>query len=252
MVTILQDLESQWLALVTFFAFPIIQYILLKISSRKEGQPELWYLPAYGFRLVLRNLPRKRTLTEIKYRSFLRRVIDSSAGSSVATLSDEQVSEGEEMVLFPGVDQILLAFRLDRTNEDVERGVVQLVITDKLGSQQSAIEVGHSDRLICDYLATVQNFFNFDVQLGKRAEIYGGSIISIFDQVSSAGVEQKFSLDRIRNIQLLGGVRLAPRPTRDEDDSVPQACTLIFTPKYAYHPARRGRRTALPRTNCRA
>jgi hypothetical protein len=93
----------------------------------------------------------------------------------------------------------------------IERGVVQLWITDKLGNRQSAIEVGHSDRLVCDYLATVQNFFNFNVQLGKRAEIYGGSMISIFDQASSSRDEQRFPLDRIRNIQLLGNHRTASR-----------------------------------------
>jgi hypothetical protein len=53
---ILKELISQLLALAAFFAFPAIQYLLLKRFARNEGQPELWYLPKYGFRVVIRNI----------------------------------------------------------------------------------------------------------------------------------------------------------------------------------------------------
>ena len=163
-------------ALLTFFAFPAIQYLLLRAFSRKEGQPEPWFLPAYGFRLVLRNIPRKKTLTDIRYRAFVRRMVGSSGGSSVATLDDRRLSAGEDMVLFPGVDQILLSFKLSRDPGDLERGTLEFSNTDKLGGEQSAIEVRPADRLVYDYSATIQNFFNFDVQIGKRVEVYGSSM----------------------------------------------------------------------------
>jgi len=66
---------SQLIALLTFFAFPIFQYFILKKLTKKECNPELWYLPDFGFRLVIRNLPGKRFLTDIKYKSFLREVV---------------------------------------------------------------------------------------------------------------------------------------------------------------------------------
>ena len=75
---ILEQAVGQLLALIAFFAFPASQYILLKWLTRKEGQPELWYLPDHGFRLVIRNLPRKKTLTDINYRVIFRHVIPPS------------------------------------------------------------------------------------------------------------------------------------------------------------------------------
>ena len=51
---------GQFLALFTFFAFPAIQYIILKRFSKEHGKPELWYLPTFGFRLVIRNIPNKK------------------------------------------------------------------------------------------------------------------------------------------------------------------------------------------------
>ena len=87
--TILETIAGQFLALVGFFAFPIVQYLLLKRFSKREGNPELWYLPRYGFRLVIRNLPRRRTLSEIKYRALIRNFMAAGAGASVATIQDE-------------------------------------------------------------------------------------------------------------------------------------------------------------------
>ena len=63
------EILTQLLALVTFFAFPATQYLLLKRYSRREGRPDLWYLPAYGFRLVVRKIPGKKTLSNIRYRA---------------------------------------------------------------------------------------------------------------------------------------------------------------------------------------
>lgn len=50
------EVLQQLLALVTFFAFPTFQYLLLKRYARRQGDPQLWYLPAHGFRLVVRNI----------------------------------------------------------------------------------------------------------------------------------------------------------------------------------------------------
>src|ERR1700722_14938624 len=109
---ILNQAIGQLIALFAFFAFPATQYVLLKASSRKEGNPGLWYLPDHGFRLVIRNLPRKRILTDIKYRVSVRQVSPASKGSSVASITEKRLVTREDMVLFPGTDQILLELNL--------------------------------------------------------------------------------------------------------------------------------------------
>ena len=198
---VLKQAAGQLLALFTFFAFPAIQYVLLKTTSRRKGQPELWYLPDFGFRLVIRNLPYNKTLTDIQYRTLIRRTIPSSAGSSVQTLDDRSLGSREDMVLIPGTDQILLSFKLDKEPRPGSADILLFRLTDKLGVVEETMEVQYSDRLICDYTATIQNFFNFDIRMGKRVEIYGGSLSLIFDEAQRSGDEQKFSVDRIRNIQ---------------------------------------------------
>lgn len=197
---ILRQVASQWIALITFFAFPAIQYIFLRTISRRRGQPELWYLPAYGFRLVIRNLPYKKMLTDIKYRTFIRSYIPGSAGSSVATMVDRPILSRDDMVLFPKTDQILLSFKLRESGGSDAEHSLTLVITGKTGEEETAIGLREEDRLICDYSATIQNSFNFNIQTGKRVEIYGEHIFDIFREVEASNVENRFPISRIRNI----------------------------------------------------
>ena len=156
---ILKQVASQWIALIAFFAFPAIQYIFLRTASRRKGQPELWYLPAYGFRLVIRNLPYKKVLTDIKYRIFIRSYIPASAGSSVATLVDRPIFSREDTVLFPKTDQILLSFNLRKDNAPGAGNSLTLVITDKTGTEETTMEFYEKDRLVCDYSAVIPKSF---------------------------------------------------------------------------------------------
>lgn len=199
---ILNQAVGQLLALFAFFAFPASQYVLLKAFSRKEGQPELWYLPDYGFRLVIRNLPRKRALTDLKYHALIRKLIAPSVGASVASIVDETLITGDEMVLFPGTDQILLGFRLLQDEDGIKDGYVILEHgRGSSGTGQLAIKVQASDRLVCDYSATIQNFFNFNVQVGKHIEINGMSLFSMLVETQIANLEQSFQLGQVRNFQ---------------------------------------------------
>ncbi len=90
----------QLLALFAFFAFPLFEYIILKFSTRSEGHPQIWYLPAYGFRLVIRNLPKKKKLYDIRYRSLLRDIIPRCSGSSVKTFDDIELLECTDFFYF--------------------------------------------------------------------------------------------------------------------------------------------------------
>jgi len=158
---------GQFLALVAFFAFPSFQYIMLKRFTRAEGKPALWYLPDYAFRLVIRGIPGKRILSDIKYRAFLRKIIPSSSGSSVKRYEDDMLLTREDFFLFPGNDQILICFAIEgKTQDDLV-----FVYTDKLGKAIKKLPLSEFDILIADYSVTVENTFNFDSKIAKRVEI---------------------------------------------------------------------------------
>ena len=61
---------GQVAALVTFFAFPALQYGLLKMFARRQGRPQLWFLPRFGFRLVVHNISGRRTLSDLRSDGF--------------------------------------------------------------------------------------------------------------------------------------------------------------------------------------
>lgn len=199
---ILSQVIGQLIALFAFFAFPATQYVLLKTLSRKEGNPELWYLPDHGFRLVIRNLPRKRILTDIRYRVSVRQVLSSSKSSTVASIAEKRLLTRDHMVLFPGIDQILLEFNLYQAADGIKEGRIILAQSSGYADQdQPFVEIGVSDRLVCDYSATIQNYFNFDVQVGKRVEITGYKLFVMLVETLAANVEQSFPLDCVRNFQ---------------------------------------------------
>lgn len=192
----MSEFISQLVALVAFFAFPALQYLLLRRFTRNEGDPELWYLPAYGFRLVIRNIPGKKTLSELKLRAKLRTIVRSSSGSSAATLVEEILLDREDFFLFPGTDQIIISFRLERLAD----GSVEFILTDKLGSQQRRFPLHDFEKLICDYTANLENFLNFDIKLAKRCEVTSTTLAAIHAHIEENPVEDCFPLDRIRNV----------------------------------------------------
>src|SRR5258708_1452527 len=169
----LQTFIGQFLALLTFFAFPAIQYIIVKRFSRKQGMPELWYLPSFGFRLVIRNIPNKRILSDIKSKIILRETIESNFGSSVATYQDKLLIEREELFLFPGIDQILINFKVVGRNKDE----LKFALTDKLGNIQEEFPLANFDSIISDYTANVENFLNFNKKLGKSVSLTSNDLI---------------------------------------------------------------------------
>ncbi len=185
---------EQLLALLTFFAFPIIQYGIVKRSSKHDGKPELWYLPLYGFRLVIRNLPRKKKLFDIKYRTFIRKIIPSNKDASVATYIDKELVYREDFFLYPGTDQILLSFKLIRDFDDK----FIFVFTDKLGNEISREPLLDFNKLISDYTAVIDNFFHFDAKIARRIEIMKDELISFYNQVENNNREQSFRLTVIK------------------------------------------------------
>jgi hypothetical protein len=183
---------GQAVALATFFGFPALQYLLLKRFARREGRPELWFLPRWGFRLVIHNITGKRKLSDIRYRVILRRRIPAGDGSSVATFEDQMLFEHDEFFLFPGTDQVLLSFRVDQGPEELV-----LVHTDKLGKEIKRLSVTADHTLIVDYTANIENFFNFDVRLARRTQLFGKSMRAL---AAPGDQEKEFPVDQIREI----------------------------------------------------
>lgn len=193
---LLEALLGQLVALGAFFAFPALQYILLRRFTQQEGLPQLWYLPSTGFRLVIRNLPGKRTLSGIRYRAMVRQVVPASGMDSSPTYVDDLIHERSDFFLFPGVDQVLLAFTLE-----VDGGErAWLVSRDLTGLERARWMLADFALVLCDYEATVENFFNFDVRLAKRVKISAERLKEIWMSVSKDERERRFAVTFIRNV----------------------------------------------------
>lgn len=97
--------------------------------------------------------------------------------------------------MFPGIDQVLIAFQL-RNNPDLS-----LVHTDKLGNENATVQLTGSSVLIADYSATINNWFNFDVHIAKRVEVKYQQLRNIFDRTTENNQEQLCELSRVRNVE---------------------------------------------------
>ena len=186
--TIAKEALAQLLALVAFFAFPAIQYILLKVYSKREGRPEIWYLPAYKhFRLVVRNITGKKTLSDIKYRVIIRSVVPPHDGCSVETWLDQVITERNDFFLFPESDQLMLCFRVEYDNS----GLI-LVHTDKLNKTVARLPFSQTSLIVADYSANLENLLNFDVRLAKRVKIPASELTHLFNEIRKNDQEQNF------------------------------------------------------------
>lgn len=188
-------LLAELLAFIAFFAFPAYQFLLLRWICRKEGDPEIWYLPSYGFRIVIRNLPRKKVLFDIAHQCMLRRFVPPDAGASVGTFDDTVVTGATHFFLFPGNDQVLLSFRFEVIDERLS-----FAHTDKLGRRLRALELVGGESLVVDYTATIRNTLNFNMRIAKRAEVDLMGLMQSWRD-SSYKVEQRFEFDLIRAVQ---------------------------------------------------
>jgi len=179
----------------TFFLFPISEYLIKVRFSRNSGNPELWYLPDYGFRLVIRNIPKKSKLYDLKYRSRIRKIIPATLGSSVATITEIVLIDSEDFFLLPGYDQIILSFQLRKEGQDAF-----FIHTNNLGKQLSKFPLDEISELTCDYTAHLDNRYHFDLFVGRRVVIKRTELKAILDQLELNSFEQRFALNTIIKI----------------------------------------------------
>lgn len=195
-VEIFKEFTVQIIALLTFFLFPIIQYCLLKYFSRRKAVPELWYLPKYGFRLVIRNSSGRHILTNVRILTRIRSIVPISPGASTKTFVDQTLVDQEDLFTFPRTDQVMVCFKLERTADSS-----RFVFTDKLGHPNQTFDFTQFDLLICDYAANVKNLFNFNITVTKRAELNTSDMSAILKIVENApDNERQFRLTRVRDV----------------------------------------------------
>ena len=91
---------------------------------------------------------------------------------------------------------MLLCFRI----EGKSKNELMLIVTDKLGQEQQKMPLSSFDRVICDYTSTLNNLFNFNVRLSKRAEIKSSTFTSLWERIQTNNEEDSFDIDRVRNV----------------------------------------------------
>lgn len=194
----MDEVLQQLLALAAFFAFPAFQYSMLRRYRHRQGEAQLWYLPTVGFRLVIRNMGGKRTLSDIKYRALVRRIVPPGDGVSVATWRDRMLIVRDDFFLFPGSDQILLAFQLHRN-----RGQLELTLSpprDDVHEQGATpaqpVQVENHSKVIVDYVANIENLLNFDVRMARRIELDANTLSTAYAEVIRNDVEQRIVLPK--------------------------------------------------------
>lgn len=167
---------SQFLALFTFFLFPIIQFLLLKHVSKDIGRPELWYLPQYGFRLVIRNADSSKNLYDVKYKVYSKVDVEYEVNLDYGVVEDkpsvgatiyENIEQNEMPFLLAREDKAMLCFKL----EGESKSNLYFCKTDYFGAIESKKKVEPNFKVVAEYTAMIDNPFNFDVRVLKRVEL---------------------------------------------------------------------------------
>lgn len=203
MTEFIQGLLGQAAALVTFFAFPALQYLWLKRLASGEGTTNLSF-SVYGFRVAAANQFGRRVISDLRWRAIVRKLIPSPDNPELFLCEDTELHSREDFFLFPGGDQILAAFVL---RQDQDR--VVLVSTSVTGTERQRVTLGNKMFLICDFVANIENPLNFDFRIAKRV------IVSLDDLLEHCRLDPRRSQFVPENLKCLLGPPIVT--TRDID-----------------------------------
>lgn len=125
------------------------------LAARNKATAELWWLPGWNcFRLVIRNIPVRYEITDIRSRSWLRDVVARRDGCSVNSFKDVNLISSERLTLSREDDYPLVCFRLQRLN-----GGLQFVLTDKFGVELGLNMLSKEfEELLVEYSAKIQTW----------------------------------------------------------------------------------------------
>ncbi len=142
-------------------------------ARKHVATAECWWLPgANSFRFVLRNMPSKTNLSGVRYRVWLRTDAQARDDISVTTLLDDNLAEGERLLLPAGQDLPLICFRFQEAGSDLE-----LLITDKMGVQKDSRRIAHpTSRLMIEFSARARTLQLFKHEVTRLYAIQQGGV----------------------------------------------------------------------------
>jgi hypothetical protein len=132
--------------------------------ANRVAKAGAWWLPGVkSFRFVIRNIPRRGNLTAIRFRVWLRTVVERTPEISVDTYVDSDILTGERILLPGRQDLPLLCFRFETAGSDLS-----LAVTDKLGQPTGKFTIGREvDFLMFEYSVRARNWYLFKHDISR-------------------------------------------------------------------------------------
>lgn len=149
-----------------------VLYLLYMVSAvyakRCVAKAECWWLPGAGtFRFVIRNIPRTSNLFDVRYRSWLRKVVQASDTMSVSTFVDTDVIQGERLLLPGRQDQPVICFRLEADGQGL-----RFIVTDKMGNAEGSWLIDdESVSLMVEFSVRARMWFLFKHEISRLYSI---------------------------------------------------------------------------------
>lgn len=112
------------------------------------------------------------------------------------TFDDIELLEGTDFFLFPGSDQLLIQFKLERD----DKGHPIFIHTGKFGNEIKRKSFHEFELLISDYVATISNLFDFNVKIKNRIKISRDDLIRMLVTIEHENYEKNFPVTEILNV----------------------------------------------------
>ncbi len=109
----------------------------------------------------------KGSLTSIHFRTWIREIVPSGPGSSVNTFIDQELTNGERIILPSGQDLPALCFRFENHN-----GNLIFVQTDKQGKMIREYEINEQvEAIVGEYSVKIRSWFLFKHKIVRMYDI---------------------------------------------------------------------------------
>ena len=169
-------------------------YVTLVKFSYDIANLEMWWLPEFKcWRVVIRNIPVRYEITEVRSNSWLRYIVPPSERSSVNSFRDIDLAHTERILIAQNSDLPVTCFRLGESSNGLD-----FVLTDKFGSELASHRLSPDfEQLSIQYSAKVQRWglVKFEIYrsfvLPRQKEEFG-EILEVVLAVQENDMERKF------------------------------------------------------------
>lgn len=166
-----QQLVTQILVIAAFVILPAAQYLWLRRRTRREGAMNL-SAASTGFRLAAQNRVGRYTFSDLSWRAVVRPGRKANGERMTGLMPETELIRRHDFFLFPGCDEILLAFRLEGSV-----GAPELVVTTLHGETVKRVPLYDGLCIVCDFTATIERNFNLNFKIAKRVDINLGALL---------------------------------------------------------------------------